>query len=37
MADVLQIDATGIVAMRPLEWLGRNMQTGQTRRGTLLP
>jgi hypothetical protein len=35
MADVLQIAGDDITGMKPLEWIERNMQTGQTRRGTL--
>jgi hypothetical protein len=37
MADVLQIPGEDITALRPLECIERNMQTGQTRRGTLAP
>jgi hypothetical protein len=35
MADVLQIPGDDITGMKALEWIERNMQTGQTRRGTL--
>lgn len=35
MADVLHVPGEDITALKPLEWIERNMQTGDTRRGTL--
>lgn len=35
MADVLAVPAEQIIALKPLEWIERNMSTGETRRGTL--
>lgn len=35
MADVLQVPPADLIALRPLEWIERNMTNGDVRRGVL--
>ncbi len=35
VAKAMGVDEAGIAALKPLEWIEKNMQTGQTSRGVI--